>query len=293
MSYNFKKIMDLELVNEVPEGANVLIETDGATKRLPSTAIKSDDSYTKEEVYTKEECDAKYLTEHVQVDFNEEDTSVKSHILNRPFYSIETITWDGVIGNRTQLEAYVHVSDRVLTVEELATSYTTAVFQGNVMSIPCNSENVKVNDNGLINAQSCMVIPTDDFDIAGDGSLLLPKGTYFLCFEEGVAHVSSLELVKRLDIKFVPEIDYQLLVNKPTIPSNVVQYTTQTLDDSYKAQARTNIGAAAAADVYTRTEVDAKISDTAVILASSTEGSTKKFNITVDDTGAITATEIV
>lgn len=41
MSYNFKKIMDLELVNEVPEGANVLIETDGATKRLPSTAINS------------------------------------------------------------------------------------------------------------------------------------------------------------------------------------------------------------------------------------------------------------
>jgi hypothetical protein len=56
MSYNFKKIMDLELVNEVPEGANVLIETEGATKRLPSTAIKSDDSYS------KEESDAKYLT---------------------------------------------------------------------------------------------------------------------------------------------------------------------------------------------------------------------------------------
>lgn len=40
MSYNFKKIIDLDLVEEVPEGANVLIETDGATKRLPSTAIK-------------------------------------------------------------------------------------------------------------------------------------------------------------------------------------------------------------------------------------------------------------
>lgn len=56
MSYDFKKIVDLELVNEVPEGANVLIETDGATMRLPSTAIKSDDSYT------KEECDEKFIT---------------------------------------------------------------------------------------------------------------------------------------------------------------------------------------------------------------------------------------
>ena len=55
MSYNFKKIMDLDLVTEVPEGANVLIETDGATKRLPSTAINN--GYSKEEVYNKTEAD--------------------------------------------------------------------------------------------------------------------------------------------------------------------------------------------------------------------------------------------
>lgn len=40
MAYSFQKINELELVNEVPEGANVLIEIDGATKRLPSSAIK-------------------------------------------------------------------------------------------------------------------------------------------------------------------------------------------------------------------------------------------------------------
>lgn len=66
MSYNFKKINELELINEVPEGANVLIETEGATKRLPSSAINN--GYTKEEVYTKEECDEKYLTaENVKI----------------------------------------------------------------------------------------------------------------------------------------------------------------------------------------------------------------------------------
>lgn len=84
MSYNFKKIIDLDLVNEVPEGANVLIETDGATKRLPSTAIKSDDSYS------KEESDAKYLTkdhEQMQADFNENDVTSKAHVLNRTHYT--------------------------------------------------------------------------------------------------------------------------------------------------------------------------------------------------------------
>lgn len=41
MSYDFKKIKDLDFVEEVPEGANVLIEIEGSTKRLPSTAIKA------------------------------------------------------------------------------------------------------------------------------------------------------------------------------------------------------------------------------------------------------------
>ena len=54
MSYKFKKVMDLELTPEVPEGANVLIETDGATMRLPSTAINNG--------YSKEECDEKFMT---------------------------------------------------------------------------------------------------------------------------------------------------------------------------------------------------------------------------------------
>lgn len=45
-------------------------------------------------------------------------------------------------------------------------------------------------------------------------------------------------------------------------------------------------------DAANKEYVDSKISDTAVILNSSTEGSSKKFKITVDDSGALTATEI-
>ena len=45
-------------------------------------------------------------------------------------------------------------------------------------------------------------------------------------------------------------------------------------------------------DAVNKHYVDAKISDTDIILSSSTEGSTKKFRITVDDTGAISATEV-
>lgn len=40
------------------------------------------------------------------------------------------------------------------------------------------------------------------------------------------------------------------------------------------------------------TDIKAKVTDTALILSSSTEGSTKKFSITVDDDGELTATEV-
>lgn len=39
-------------------------------------------------------------------------------------------------------------------------------------------------------------------------------------------------------------------------------------------------------------DLKAKVTDKALILSSSTEGSTKKFSITVDDDGELTATEV-
>lgn len=45
-------------------------------------------------------------------------------------------------------------------------------------------------------------------------------------------------------------------------------------------------------DAATKDYVDGKISDTKIILNSSTSGSIKKFEITVDDSGSLTATEV-
>lgn len=45
-------------------------------------------------------------------------------------------------------------------------------------------------------------------------------------------------------------------------------------------------------DAATKDYVDKKISDTKIVLNSSTSGSTKKFEITVDDSGSLTATEV-
>lgn len=61
--------------------------------------------------------------------------------------------------------------------------------------------------------------------------------------------------------------NYNDLINKPTIPS--------------------------IEGLASETYVDNKIAAMEFILNSSTEGSTKKFKITVDDTGVLTATEVV
>lgn len=39
MAYNFKNLADVELLDTMPESANVLVEVDGTTKRAPSTGL--------------------------------------------------------------------------------------------------------------------------------------------------------------------------------------------------------------------------------------------------------------
>lgn len=100
MAYDFKKINELELVNGVPEGANVLIETEGTTKRLPSTAINNgyskeevynkNEAYSKDEVYNKNEADEKFLTKETiaKPDWNQNDENAPDYVKNRTHWSV-------------------------------------------------------------------------------------------------------------------------------------------------------------------------------------------------------------
>lgn len=76
-----------------------------------------------------------------------------------------------------------------------------------------------------------------------------------------------------------PTKDYQKIVGAtvgtPTV-KDIIRYTPQALTEEQKAQVRENIGVS-----------------NDFILNSSTEGSTKKFKITVDDNGVLTANEVI
>ena len=80
--------------------------------------------------------------------------------------------------------------------------------------------------------------------------------------------------------------------------ADAVHYTEQTLTEAQQQQARKNIGLdfASKTDVMTQPvgiDDDGKLwTEPGVILSSSTEGSTKKFRIAVDDTGTLSAKEI-
>lgn len=84
--------------------------------------------------------------------------------------------------------------------------------------------------------------------------------------------------------------------------AKAVLYTAQTLTSSEQAQARANLGITYPTDIvkYTeqslidyvkKTEVD-NIVRKAIVLESTTANSTKKFKITVDDSGTLKATEV-
>lgn len=213
MSLKFKKTMDLELVNDVPVGANVLIETDYATKRLPVTAINNG--------YSKEECDEKFMASDAKTSWNDlqdkpfyEETKVVNEPLN--------ITWDGKTTGLVSVQnVYFKVSDSIFTDEQIK-----------LMTITTNDESMTPAKIGDIwdEALGAQIFPSTDVTAAiaiivarKDGAILSAygmeavfpeKGLYFAKFPNSVA-VTSLTTtepieytkttVKKLDKKYLPD----------------------------------------------------------------------------------------
>ena len=114
-------------------------------------------------------------------------------------------------------------------------------------------------------------------------------------YKQGAYIVTVSETVKQLDERMIPD----------TIPrkADIILSAPQTLTDTQKQQARANIGLTPVAKTHAMTQsvgLDAKTgrlwtvppTGDNIVLASSTTGSTKKFRITVDDSGKLTATEV-
>lgn len=188
---------------------------------------------------------------------------------DKPFGELNVaIEWDGNTSDRdsaTGSYTWYHVSDNVPTVDELIDGIYTVYLHSNSSFNPVKITNRKINISGdCIIVDTYILIAKADNAVIEEGSPypeVLPKaGIYFINIS-GNGYCSSLSYnaTKTLDEKFIPD-------------------TIARAEHTHE-------------DYALKTDILSPKSE--FILNSSTEGSTKQFKLTIDDTGTLTITEIV
>ena len=200
----------------------------------------------------------------VQTDWNQNDTTAKDYIKNRPggYEERVEITWDGDTTGRvkTTVEempgAWYKVSDKILTADQIIGGTITVIQNGASHSIVVTSDMIFRSDYGV--------------GIGGSAIMISAK--------QGIINIGNYNIS-------IPESGiYFASVSKDEISSSVSSFSniiTHPFDDKYIPNS-----------IARKAELDSRITEKEVILSSSTIDSTKKFKITVNDSGAISATEI-
>lgn len=213
-------------------------------------------------------------------------------------------SWDGVIGDKETVDArinqpgeplsfrYVKVSDETFAVLLSVGAHITAIntSNGKPAELAATRENLSIGMFGTISIDQVnkenplrvplVVISYSNHAMAemGGTTVSFTQGIWFAqnLNNDGTAkgYVSELALSVESG-KSYPFMPYEFVEQNPS----TLTTDDQTLTDDQKLQVRTNIGTVEG-------------TDKGVILSSSTAGSTKKFKITVDDAGTLTATEV-
>lgn len=202
--------------------------------------------------------------EQVQSDWNQNDTMAKDYIKNRPggYEERFEITWDGDTTGRVSITqegipgGWYKVSDKILTADDIIGATVTAVLNSVSQSFVLTSDAVVRQDYGVDINEGMIIIATKQgtFNIDGINTSIPEPGIYFLNNSLG----GNSEFV-----------------------SSLSKIITHPFNDKYIPNT-----------IARKAELDSRITEKEVILTSSTTDSTKKFKITVNDSGTLTATEI-
>ena len=263
----------------------------------------------------------------VQSDWSQNDETAADYVKNRPGgYDVQdvNITWDGEVGDRLMVEvdsssqssssfvrllneavAKSRVLGGTITIsavsvsgEELGTN--TYVITESMIGGETENFQIVVRDNNFVGI--VFVVASPPFSEPKYEFTLPEGGVYFsrvVYNDAGMIYLSSLTFSptpvkipqKYLDLDGYAQEDDAILS------------TPQTLTDAQKQQARANIGLAPVAKTDAMTQSVGLDAETGrlwtvpptgdnIVLASSTTGSTKKFRITVDDSGTLSAVEV-
>ena len=202
----------------------------------------------------------------VQTDWNQNDATAKDYIKNRPGGYEEgfEITWDGDTTNRVSITAegmpfaWYKMSDKILTADDIIGGIVTEVNNGVSESFVLTSAAVVREDYGVMTSDGMIILA------AQQGTYVCTIGGFSISIPETGVYFT-----------------YMNSVGTTIYASSLSNITVHPFDDKYIPNT-----------IARKAELDSRITGKEVILTSSTTDSTKKFKITVDDTGTIKATEV-
>lgn len=154
----------------------------------------------------------------VQTDWNQNDTTAKDYIKNRPGGYEENleITWDGDTTGRVSATAegapvaWYKVSDKILTADDIIGATVTAVENGVSQSLVVTSDDIKKQKFGyMIQFYIIIATETGDFNAEGLNTHIPEPGVYFQnVIADGMSiSVSSLSNIfaHPFDDKYIPD----------------------------------------------------------------------------------------
>lgn len=200
----------------------------------------------------------------VQTDWNQNDTTAKDYIKNRPGGYEEgfEITWDGDTTGRVKATTeggagmpgtWYKVSDKILTADQIIGGTITLVQNGATEQLDVLGENISEKEFGYA----------------------MMDYTVLIAMKQGTFNMNRATIS-------IPETGiYFISAGSTTYISSLSNITVHPFDDKYIPDT-----------IARKAELDSRITEKEVILTSSTTDSTKKFKITVNDSGTLTATEI-
>lgn len=246
----------------------------------------------------------------VQPDWQQNDETAPDYVKNRPGgfdeYDVN-ITWDGVVGDRLTVELdggyYVKVSDITPSKSDLLGGKLSAINKveelNNVVSL--DDDNMIEKEGALALSEGAVIIYNPP--VSFEGLSFTEGGVWFrIVFYGSEAIGAFVNLLQSAPIPI--NIPQRYLALHGYAQKNETILTipqVHTLEE--KQQARANIGLIPVAKTDAMTQSVGYDAETGklwtvpptgdnIVLASSTTGSTKKFRITVDDSGTLSAVEV-
>lgn len=195
MPYEFTRLSEVNAIDMITEGMNVLVETEGDVVKIPVNSMVPEDVVIQSELETA-------------ISAIPEPITSWNDLTDRPFYdSGATIEWKGN-GSDSSLtgSGYYYVSDLTPSKDEIV----GAKYVWNTPTDGAQSryvDSVNENDDGTAYDKYYFAVALNDNVTLADGTVLDKAGIYFRYSDNGYSYCSSLSWggLVFIDEKFIPD----------------------------------------------------------------------------------------